>query len=203
MRKISREYENPIDNILIDICEILSPIAYSLYLTPNILTTISILFTMRSIYLITKSYYILASINYMISYYFDCMDGFFARKYKMYSKFGDYYDHFADILKFTSTSGILLYDNFYLGMKYIPFMLILGLLFNIHMVYQEMYYDKPEESETLHFVKKYIPILINDSKNKKEILDKLTYTRYFGCGTFQIIYFFIIISYKFQKKNEI
>ena len=50
MRKIAREFENPIDNILIDISQLLSPIAYFLGLTPNILTTFSIIFSGISFY---------------------------------------------------------------------------------------------------------------------------------------------------------
>ena len=33
-----------------------------------------------------------------LSYFFDCMDGNFARTYKMQTKFGDYYDHIKDVI---------------------------------------------------------------------------------------------------------
>ena len=85
MRKIERMYENPIDNILIDLADIASPYAYYIGLTPNILTTISIGFIGLTTYLLLRSNFIYASVFYMIAYFFDCMDGFFARKYKLYS----------------------------------------------------------------------------------------------------------------------
>jgi hypothetical protein len=37
MRKLTREYDNPIDNILIDISEYIAPYAYKYKMTPNII----------------------------------------------------------------------------------------------------------------------------------------------------------------------
>ena len=42
--------------------------------------------------------YILACIYYFISYFFDVLDGIYAREYNMVSEFGDYYDHIKDIV---------------------------------------------------------------------------------------------------------
>ena len=99
MRKINSNYENPLDNILINIADNLCPIAYNYKFTPNILTTISLIFCGISALLLLNSYYFIAALFFLISYYFDCMDGHFARKYNMVTKFGDYYDHVADITK--------------------------------------------------------------------------------------------------------
>jgi len=195
MRKISRIYENPIDNILIDISEYLSPYAYYCGLTPNILTTISILFSGYTIYLLLNSNYLLASFMFLISYYFDCMDGHFARKYKMYSKFGDYYDHIADIFKFVSVLYTLFYINYVKFFTFIPSILFYFVLFNIHLGYQEIYYDK-NDSDILNIVKNICLLTINNNKdNKITILNIMSYTRYFGCGTFNIIMMLFIIYY--------
>ena len=99
MRKIKCESENPLDNILLNICEYMCPYAYKYKFTPNILTTISIIFSMICALLLLYSQYYIAAFMYLISYYFDCMDGHYARKYKMITKFGDYYDHIADVIK--------------------------------------------------------------------------------------------------------
>jgi phosphatidylglycerophosphate synthase len=192
MRKIEPEFDNPIDNILIDIAEILSPIAYFFWLTPNVLTTISIIFSGLTVYYLNEYNFGMASYMYMISYYFDCWDGFFARKYKMYSKFGDLYDHIADILKFTSISYMLFIINNSKFLFYCPFIVILSILFNIHLGYQELYYDKPE-SDVLGIIKKLCPI--KDKNDKKAISQILKYTRWFGCGTFNLIFCFIIYFY--------
>ncbi len=192
MRKIAREYDNFIDNILIDICEVLSPIAYFLGLTPNILTTISVIFTGISTYYLYNYNYNIASLMYMIAYYFDCMDGYYARRYKMYSKFGDYYDHFADIFKFSSISFVLYKNNHDKFIMYIPFIFILAILFNIHIGYQELYYDKPE-SDILGLLTKICPI--KDKNDKNELSNILQYTKWFGCGTFNLIFAIIIYLY--------
>ncbi len=192
MRKIEREYENPIDNILIDIAELLSPIAYFMKLTPNILTTISVIMTGICIYDLSIKNYGKASLMYMIAYYFDCWDGHFARKYKMYSKFGDYYDHFADVFKFSSVSYMLFNINHHKFIIYTPPVFVLSILFNIHLGYQELYYDKPE-SDTLKMTTYLCPI--EDKNDKKSILDILKYTRWFGCGTFNLVFCLIIYFY--------
>jgi hypothetical protein len=192
MRKISRHFENPIDNILIDIAELLSPISYFLGLTPNILTTISIIFSGVSVYYLKERNFPSASYMYMIAYYFDCMDGFFARKYKMYSKFGDLYDHVADIFKFSSVTYMLYTINYEKFMFYAPCILISSILFNIHLGYQELYYDK-DESYVLGLIKKICPI--KDKNDKKSIANILKYSRFVGCGTFNLIFCFIIYTY--------
>jgi hypothetical protein len=128
----------------------------------------------------------------MISYYFDCWDGFFARKYKMYSKFGDLYDHIADVFKFTSVTYMLYSINYYKFIFYIPLIIILSILFNVHLGYQELYYDK-QESDVLGIIKRLCPI--KDKNNKESILEILQYTRWFGCGTFNLIYCLIIYFY--------
>ena len=35
-----------------------------------------------------------------VGYFFDCMDGHFARKYNMVTEFGDMYDYITDLSKF-------------------------------------------------------------------------------------------------------
>ena len=192
MRKISRELENPIDNILIDIAELLSPIAYFLRLTPNILTTISIFFTIICIYYLNIHNFHNASYMYMISYYFDCMDGFYARKYKMYSKFGDLYDHIADLFKFISILYTLCKIDYIKFILYIPSLISLILFFNIHLGYQELYYGK-NESLFLSFSKKLC--YIKNINDKEKLSNILKYTRWFGCGTFNLIFCLIIYYY--------
>jgi len=108
MRKITCECENPLDNILINISDYMCPYAKKYNFTPNILTTISLIFCGISALLLLNNYYVLAAFTYLISYYFDCMDGHFARKYNMTSYFGDLYDHISDISK-----GILIFSTLY------------------------------------------------------------------------------------------
>jgi hypothetical protein len=50
MRKIERDDENPIDNIIIDSCDIIKPYFYKLGFTPNGITTLSLIFGLLSKY---------------------------------------------------------------------------------------------------------------------------------------------------------
>ena len=116
------------------------------------------------------------------------------RKYKMYSKFGDYYDHIADIFKFVSVLYTLFYINYVKFLTFIPSILFYFILFNIHLGYQEIYYDK-NDSDILNIVKNICLITISNKDNKITILHIMSYTRYFGCGTFNLIMMLFIIFY--------
>ena len=100
MRKIESNLENPIDNILIDICDFILPTLKVLNFTPNILTTISLIFGLLSVYCLFREDKKCFAIFYLVSYFFDCVDGMMARKYNMVSRFGDIYDHTKDCLVF-------------------------------------------------------------------------------------------------------
>ena len=192
MRKINSNYENPLDNILINIADNLCPIAYKYKFTPNILTTISLILCGISALLLLNSYYFIAALFFLISYYFDCMDGHFARKYNMVTKFGDYYDHLADITKIL----LILYIFYIIDSKKffitIPFVILFFIVESVHLGCQELYYDN-YESYTLSILKKLCPVY--DVNNKSSILNTLKYTRYGGCGTFITCIILIIIYY--------
>ena len=99
-RKIEEKYENPFDNIIIDFAEKINPIFKKFNFTPNMLTTLSLIFGILSPYFIYIKYYNLAAFFYLLSYMFDCFDGNYARKYNMVTDFGDLYDHIGDLFKY-------------------------------------------------------------------------------------------------------
>lgn len=153
MRKLDAEYENAIDNALIHLSEYLSPYFYELGMTANIITTLSNIFAIITIILLLNNKYIFAGISLMISYYFDCMDGYFARKYNMTSVFGDLYDHISDISKTILILGTLYYiDSSKFVTVFIIFILV-GSISLIHLGCQENYYEIyniSEENSVLH-----------------------------------------------------
>ena len=120
------------------------PIYRKFNMTPNDLTTISLLLGLISIYFFYNKFFILSSLFYFLSYVYDVLDGNYARKYKMVSKFGDLYDHFKDI-----TVNLLLLYVFYNNMTFknhtnlvifsfiITFILFITL--NLHLGCQEIY----------------------------------------------------------------
>ena len=103
-RKIPKKYENPYNNIILEICEYISPTIYKLNITPNIITTIGVICTILSIYKFCHNQKYQAAIFWYLQYFFDCLDGYIARKYNMETEFGDYYDHITDVLGYLSIS---------------------------------------------------------------------------------------------------
>jgi len=152
-RKVHQEYDNPIDHFLLHFVDIVNPLCYKINFTPNILTTISGIFGLLSVYSIYNGYMIYGGIFILISYFFDCCDGNFARRYDMVTKFGDYYDHVKDNLVM-----ILLFVAFIkqnkININKIKYIVVIVwiLLFIMSFVFfgcQEKIYNTPEHSETL------------------------------------------------------
>jgi phosphatidylglycerophosphate synthase len=172
MRKINDDMECPCDNFVIKICEETAPLFKSLNFTPNMITTISLIFGLLSYQAICAGNYKLASLHIFLAYYFDCLDGYYARQYDMETEFGDYYDHFSDIGKFLLiTYGIYLKRPDIFTFLNISIVSILVLLSLIHLGCQEKYHDK-KMSPSMDNLK----YLCHDRS-------AISHTKYFGTGT--------------------
>ena len=186
MRKIQDKYENPIDNIFLLISEQLCPIFHSLNFNANGITTLSLIFGLISLYYLYNGKLVMFMISYIISYFFDCMDGHYARKYDCVTKFGDYYDHIKDILiVFGIITTVFLRYKLTVKTMVITIIIIsiLTILMFSHLGCQEILYSNEHESPSLEGMKKLCP----DDKGKS-----IEYTRYFGCGTFVILIVIIV-----------
>jgi phosphatidylglycerophosphate synthase len=105
-RKLPREYENPIDNVLIDLAHSLNVHAFRpLGFGPNTITTMSLAAAMASLAAFTARRYLLFAALFGLAYLLDCADGNYARTYNQVTDFGDAYDHAADLLK---AAGLIL-----------------------------------------------------------------------------------------------
>lgn len=111
LRKLPRSLECPPDNVFLDISEKLLPFFRATGHTPNILTFYALICTYLCGYFLHKKDIVSFAIAFNAGYLFDCMDGMFARKYHMTSKFGDLFEHARDIIG----NGIL---NIYIWHKY-------------------------------------------------------------------------------------
>lgn len=177
MKKISHDVEGPIDNIIIDIADRSSTYYKKLDYTPNVLTTYSLVFGLMSAYFFYYSHNLIAICLFIIAYYYDCADGFFARKYNMTTKFGDIYDHISDVCKIVLIFTIMYYKDSNKFITIFPVLLITFSISLIHLGCQETLYDKDES----YSLKQLTNICISDP-NKV-----MKYTRYFSTGTFMII----------------
>jgi phosphatidylglycerophosphate synthase len=184
MRKISESLENPFDNIIIELADQTDSLYKSANLTPNNLTTISLFFGLLTAYYLYKGYNKLATITFLISYYYDCMDGNYARKYDMVTDFGDFYDHFCDFLKV----ALILFAMFKKNPNKFKFVFLILVFFytlsSVHIGCQEKASHVKHNQPILEYTQSLCP-------NS----DWITYTRWFGSGTAVLVNAFLIYTF--------
>ena len=182
--KIKKEYRNPIDNILIDFSDPLGKILIKYpCITPNVITTFSLISSLTGTYFIHNGCYKVGSILAFVGYFFDCLDGNFARKYDMVTDFGDMYDHFTDVITHILLIYVLLKSSLKKKTKILFTVLsLLGVLFTgIHMGCEEKITNEKRGNKFLSFTK-----FLCSNENH------IGYLRHFGSGTqFLILYVFI------------
>lgn len=184
VNKIPKEYENPLDTLLLNFIDTHLDKFHQFGFTPNMITSLSLICGVSSAYSITQNKFILGGLLYLISYYFDCVDGKLARKYNMITTFGDYYDHFSDITKVLLVVYALYLNDKVKMKKYILIIIILFILAMYQLGCQQALYPQDvTESPTLDIFK----------ASKESCVKNIYHTRYFGCGTFTLVLVLIII----------
>lgn len=186
MRKLPYHLENPIDNVLIDLAEWVSPFFKKVRCTPNTITTLSVACTLFSMYLFQSGMYTVSGITSFIGYFFDCLDGHFARKYDMVTEFGDMYDHVSDMGKLALNIGMVASKVGSSFVYHFSVFFVLYMMCTIHLSYQESYYGKNDS--------KFLAPLKGLFGGVPEKM--LKWTRYVGCGTFNAVYAMYLISFK-------
>ena len=193
VNKLSDEYECPIDVLIYSFINKHLHIYYNLGLTPNIVTTFSILFGLLSAQQILAGHFEIAALLVLIAYYLDCVDGKFARKYNMVTELGDLYDHAGDLLKIIAILSALFLSNTNKTTNkqwiYIIVFTILAIVQCVHLGYQECIYNKKEESIILSIWRK----IVESDKNPEKTIH---YTKYFGCGTWYLCFALLIIIWR-------
>jgi phosphatidylglycerophosphate synthase len=175
-RKLEEKYENPIDNLFIKFGRHLYKIFKKLNLTANHLTMIRLITGLYSVYELSNDNYTKASLLYIISYFFDCIDGPYARQFDMVSGYGDKLDHFSDWLV-----NFLIIKLILMKQKYDNIIIIIGILLFIGMnsfiaAQEKMVKDEKNKSETLKI------------SNNFDLFNciPIKYLRWLGPGTFTI-----------------
>jgi phosphatidylglycerophosphate synthase len=194
--KLPDYYDDPVDIFYKKYIDIINPHFKAAGMTPNMITTISLVFGLLACYLYYKSYYISAALSYIVSYFFDVMDGYFARIYNMGSVFGSYYDSISDnvvvlllfILFYKKTSISLLAK---LTIIFILAIYAVGTAYQ--MSCQEKYVKQTNEqhaSEGLAFLDN---VKCSDFENMR-------YSRFFGTGVSTLVIAVIIGFHIFLTK---
>jgi hypothetical protein len=114
------------------------------------------------------------------------MDGCYARKYKMTSKFGDYYDHIVDWIRNLALLLMIIYtckcDGDIIPIIVIIVFFIMG---NIKQAYQDKYYKimtGRNETESLNFLQS----IVNPPNDIKSIDKTFKILKYSGWGIFTV-----------------
>ena len=193
-RKIVRNIENPIDNLIIDLCTAINRRLSPKWVSPNILTTFSLITGVLSAWFIYKDLFLHSGIFYFLSYLFDCLDGNFARMYNQVTKFGDIYDHMTDRIKMVLVIIAILTNKVITYRVKVIFMIVF-LIFFAFLVYHMSCQEMNVKSGRSMFLGMYRGIC--GCKNYISI------TKFFGCGTFNLVIFgFIMYFYVAYKKND-
>jgi phosphatidylglycerophosphate synthase len=197
-RKLPHYLDNPVDVILLDIIEYIKFPRPGIF-TPNMLTSLSFCFGLLACYLVYTYKFVFGAVSYSLSYFFDCADGYVARKYNMVSVFGDIYDHATDILVELVLFYILYLLNPLLFLQFVPAILLLFYLMRVHLSFQEKY-TSATTSPFLRAMGVLNPFL-HDGITKTEIENYMRYTRYFSCGTFNLFIVCLILFYGWTTKK--
>ncbi|AYV77982.1 MAG: CDP-alcohol phosphatidyltransferase [Edafosvirus sp.] len=201
MKKLPNELDDPIDNFLSYISDIFCPIFKSLGFTPNGITALSLVLGIIAIIFMFMKQYKLAAVFYFIAYFFDVMDGYYARKYKMETPMGGRFDMISDKIKNYTMMIILFYLFIYHG-KYALILLLLFLIAtaSIHLGCQEKYMDIINSSfqkfDELSSYKKLCP-----GNNKECVENTLKVTRFGGGGVVVLIISIIIYNLDYLLTN--
>ena len=189
MSKLPVELECPGDIVFNKIVYVISPVFYSIGITPNGITTLSLVFGISSSYMVYQQDFFGGSITYIVAYTFDCLDGYNARKYKQTSKFGDYYDHFSDIFKFyLMIYSLYLVDSTIL-LWFTPPLIIGAWLMSSFLGCQEVYYNKRDESTFLG------GLIFSSQMTQPDSIQYLKWFRHFGPGNYTLFMIFILACY--------
>jgi phosphatidylglycerophosphate synthase len=194
--KLPAKYDDAIDIHIKKWIDVIHPSFKKAGFTPNMITTLSFLLGLISCYLYYVQYYALSAVCYGMSYFFDTMDGYFARLYNMGSTFGSYYDSATDIIVITLL-GILLLTNRHIsnGFKLGIVMLNVGMGIGMayHMSCQEKYVESTNPTHKSKGLSFLDPIQCYD-------YDHMKTSRYFGSGPLCITVMTCILIHLFLAK---
>lgn len=194
MRKLPPKYESHVDNILYIAVEAISPFMHNV--SPNMITSIGVIFDIVGFYMCYLNKFVLGVLFFIVGYFFDCLDGYVARQYDKVTVFGDYYDHFSDLIKIIGIVYISYKLNSNLFVKLLPAFVMLFLFVIIHIDLQEMYFNKRKESGTLsslsHIAKYFHG---NNTSN-------LRFSRFFGCGNAMMLLLALFLYIALNRNFE-
>lgn len=211
-RKIPPEFENPIDDKLLDLCEELIPYCQKYKITPNFITVFRTILGIGTLYYFRFTSNIVFPIaGTIIFYLFDCLDGHLARSTNQVSILGDYLDHYADISFYLILISIMVTKSYSNKIIVLVTILVFTYLSFIQLGLQQKVYKKIkiEIREENKITKEEYKMIVLDEIDE-ELLDSLNlihclsdsnikWTKYFGTGT---MYLVLLIGIYYIQTHE-
>jgi phosphatidylglycerophosphate synthase len=218
-RKIPPEFENPIDDKILELCDNMVNSCLKYKITPNMVTIVRIIISLFVFYYLFFTCNVIEPIiGSAVFYIMDCLDGHLARSTGQVTVLGDYLDHYADIFYYLFVLAYILlksYNNKYyiiigFGLLTYASLVHLGLQQKNYKILAKRNKVKPEQ-ETNKAVKITKKILHEIDEIEDELLDDLNclhnlspqnikWTRFFGTGTLYSV--ILIIIYYIQSNCE-
>jgi hypothetical protein len=180
--KIPSTIDNPLDNLLYKLSDIANPYFNMLNMTPNMITTLSMVFTIFASGAIINNSPVSFVVLYLIAYFFDVADGSYARKYKMTSRFGDLYDHLKDVIGFSLICYII-FIKYRKSLTVTPTLILatFSILFLTHMGCEQKYLN--DSNSSLNIIKHLCP-----ADRPDKIRQIMVWSRHFGPGSFTLFF---------------
>jgi phosphatidylglycerophosphate synthase len=180
--KVSREYQDPLDNLLYDMSDKIVPILKRFGINPNMITAFGLLCGLTTSYFLYYDKYTIAAILFGISTFCDSCDGHMARKYKMTSEFGKYFDMGSDVVRVFVLFYVMYLKN-PTKLYRILFISAIFFIFSLsHLTCQQQELNEPHQ---LYDVIKFLCF------GKKSML----ITRYYGAVIFNCLLIFFIYTW--------
>jgi len=188
--KIPSNLDNPFDSLMMYLGHNSLPMLKYLNFTPNALTLTGGMFMIFSISFILTYRFTHAALFYAIAYWFDCVDGQYARHYGLTSKGGEKLDHFVDAVRNILTC-ISIYIIKITTFKKIVFAMFYA-FFTLTNAYAtnctQNYYFMNSKTNDKYHMKDQMTFC------KHQPGQQLKYVRFFGSGT-KILFIIIFLLY--------
>jgi phosphatidylglycerophosphate synthase len=120
--------------------------------TANLISIYGTVLTLGALWYLWKDDMLRFSVYFWLAYLFDCLDGYFARKYDMVTTFGDVFEHVRDTVSLLLMMMICVY-NYIITKPIILMTIVSSILTGIHVgCVQQRFIDRSYE-ETLDLLK--------------------------------------------------
>ena len=176
-RKLPPNLENPIDDVMLTLISVIHPLFYKLGFSANGITLLSGIIQLAAVYCLWKGVYITSAILYVIGYFFDVMDGWYARYYHITSDIGDMLDHGKDLIVHILFIAVIIVAQFPLWWQLAFVGTFIGMMIinSVYISCQEAYYNKRYEGASF--------MMLSSLCTQEDAVDRLRMYRWFGPGT--------------------